>query len=130
MEQINYEILYLGKNTNAWQVKDYIVTENNGKWLCSCAIKFKRNPELKCKHQDIVQHMLLTDEQREELYNKQDRYLIKKQLRELLKDNCNHLFTAVKTSNTSWGWKCAICHKQIDTLLFKAWRNKKYEKNN
>lgn len=127
MEQINYEVLYLGKNYNTWQVKEYIVTENNGIWRCSCAIKFKRNPEWKCKHQDIVKNMLLTDEQKDELMKRQDNRLINKQVRELLKDSCNHLFNAIKTSNTTWGWECAICHKEIDTILFKAWRLAKFD---
>lgn len=58
MEVIPYEITYLGNNFNEWKIKNYIISENRGKWFCTCSIKYKRDPSLVCKHIDICKFML------------------------------------------------------------------------
>ena len=55
---IPYECEYVGRNIEIWEVNGYKVSRNKESWLCDCAIKYKRNPKIECKHIRIVRLML------------------------------------------------------------------------
>lgn len=51
---MKYNEGYQGINVQEWYVKDYKVSRNRKKWLCTCALKYNRDPSIECKHIKII----------------------------------------------------------------------------
>ena len=119
---VKTEIIYVGKNVNQWSVKDYIVSEQCGDWLCTCAIKYKRNPNFNCKHIDLVQNFLLNDKEKARLQVRiETRKLIEK-LKEIEKKKCaKHNFTLVKAKGKI-SYYCFRCKSELEVSEYKLYR--------
>ena len=113
MEKVNNEVIYIGKNYNIWQVKEYLITENRGFWTCSCSIKYSRDPKLKCKHISLVENFLLSDEEKERLRERHDLRLLREKIKSLdLKACKNHLFIGYKEKGAIV-YECNQCKSRL-----------------
>jgi predicted nucleic acid-binding Zn finger protein len=119
---IKHEVIYVGHNVSQWLVKDYIISENKGDWQCSCAIKYKRNPKLKCKHISIVQTFLLSDEEREILIARKQKREIMDKLKNLTRKVCKtHKFES-ELIKGEYIFTCKQCKSTLNLEEFKFYR--------
>lgn len=125
MEQVNNEVIYIGKNYNIWQVKDYLITENRGFWTCSCSIKHSRNPKLKCKHISLVQAFLLSDEQKDKLRERHELRLMREKIKSLdLKACKHHMFIGYKEKGAIF-YECKQCESRLTLEEYRFYRKVK-----
>lgn len=121
-QEVKTEIIYVGNNINQWVVKDYVVSEHRGEWFCSCAIKYKRNPKLKCKHISLVQAFLLSDKQKKVLQERHERRILLEKIKALdLKACKTHLFERLQEKGAI-KYKCNKCSSELSLEEFKFYR--------
>ncbi len=124
-QEVKTEIIFVGNNVNQYLVKDYIVSEHRGDWQCSCAIKYKRNPKLKCKHISLVQNFLLSDEQKDKLRERHELRLLREKVKELdLKACKNHLFIGYKEKGAIF-YECKLCESRLTLEEYRFFRKSK-----
>ena len=106
---------YNGRNVNLWKVKDYIVSENRGKWFCTCSLTYKRDPLLVCKH--IKQIKRITMNNLKQIYEKQIKIyksLVSdtKDLLKLAKEGMDEMNVPEKRK------QYVKCHHQLKAMLY------------
>lgn len=121
-QEVKTEIIYVGNNVNQWLVKDYIVSEHRGDWQCSCAIKYKRNPKLKCKHIYLVEGFLLSDEEKEKLSERKELRALREKVKALdLKACKTHLFQPTREKGEFY-YKCIKCNSKLTINEYRFYR--------
>lgn len=124
-EEVKTEIVYVGTNINQWSVKNYIVSEQRGDWFCTCSIKHKRNPKLKCKHIDLVKAFLLTPEEKQKIIERHERRMLREKLKSFDLKSCkNHIFLRDEDKGAIY-YKCNSCNGKLTLDEYKYYRKEK-----